>query len=1111
MPALEEYLELVDRLGSGGINRSENDLSSNLKNALSSFGLFGVIDTGGGTNRVKRPDISLYADIYSADISAASEVVIEAKKPFELSAYSSLKHAIVSDEIFNNKLVPYVRAHAERIQYFVLTTFERFFVFPITPSLRSSLTADPIENPQALKELVGEQGYEISLGDSDGREQFVAWVEQLTPATLAPPALSSITDIHRIRDSRSLEAFAGRLADVVVGPEGRATPSGAVIATVRQQVDSLDDLDPSVRRGLVIFTMAANGGMSIEAAQGYLETHFQDELSEFVSASVHSLIGRLFAIKAIEDGFCVATDPPLIAAANWVFHSEQFDATAPSDLPAQFFGSLAGLATADNLAVRDVAATGQFYDWISGQVGSIAFRRLIELFFSHNFSELNGDLLGRFFEIYAQRIDRRKRKQLGQYYTPMPIVRHMWRLAMNIVTERGVLNDIMALDPGVGSGTFLIEGAARLSDAELPRFWERLTGFDISAQSIVIAQVNLYLAVLAHLDRQEADAVGTLPLYPTDTLDPRNGAKLRGILPILTDERTRNFIQQRIALSETVKQQSHFTLIIGNPPYRNNSDQTLAQVAEKFPMLLRSSRDNARAGERNIRDDYAWFFAAADHYVSQSGMIAYVVSDSFCYATSYRYFREDLVRRYHIRHLVNLGVSLFRDVGPRTQFVIIVLEKRENDLRRADEVEAFEYIDLRPLINDWNGDLGHDDDPRLVALDQGELPNAAFYQPSRARSFALFPADDVVARVNRIPTKLYAKSDANRVFLKKWPGIITAFDELFRGDSSEELSEKIESFFAVIDLAGRARTDALDRLATGIRATSEKNRGRLSLMVDQAAEAGLQFEQGRLRKIVTGSVPNSISWYPNESLTSWIYYEPRLAVPRNQNEGRNPGWGTMSQWRDEASHGISPKLVFTTSTNPASGLKAMVLDGDWLVKSHGGESQQFHYTGLENPIAQPTLTPNNLGSLATIFLEALRSFDREDVDLLYYLAGIYNSKLAEEYLDGGGAETIRIPLDVEQLDWDAAYRVIDGSKKLTNLHRLKIEALAPVDAQLAENLATRDMLSELGFEESSGSGGRFRQRRTWNATPQSATLIDETIAQNWEDMNADVELLFPPA
>ncbi len=1109
MPALEEYLELVVRLGSGGINRSENDLSSNLKNALSSRGLFGVVDTGSGSNRVKRPDIALYTDLYSADISAASEVVIEAKKPVELASFASLRDAVTSDLIFDDKFVPYVRAHAERVQLFVLTTFERFLVCPIDADLRLLLTADPIGDVPALKARIAGEAFEFDLTASAGRNQFVSWAENLTPDALAPPALSSVTDIHRIRDSRSLEAFASRLADVVVGPEGRATPSGAIISTIRQDATSLDDLEPSVRRGLVIFTMAANGGMSIEAAQGYLQTHLADELQEFVSASVHSLIGRLFAIKAIEDGFCVDTQPPLIPQTGWVFHSNRFDTAEPSELPASFFSSLGGLATSDNLAIRDVAATGQFYDWISSQVEPVAFRRLIELFFSHNFSELNGDLLGRFFEIYAQRIDRRKRKQLGQYYTPLPIVRHMWRVAMTVVRERGVLNELMALDPGVGSGTFLIEGASRLNEASLPRFWERLTGFDISAQSIVIAQVNLYLAVLGHLDRQQADAVGTLPLYPTDTLDPRNGAKLRGILPILTDERTRAFIQQRIALSESVKQRAHFNLIIGNPPYRNNSDHTLAQIAERFPMLLRSSRDNARARERNIRDDYAWFFAAADHYVSERGMIAFVVSDSFCYGSSYRFFREDLIRRYEIRQLVNLGVSLFRDVGPRTQFVIIVLEKRERELAQADDVSPFEYIDLRPLAAEWVGELGHDDDPRLVALDHDNLPQPERYLPTRGRNFALFPADDVVARVNRVPTRVFSR-DPDRVFIKKWPGVITAFDELFKANTREESAEKMQTFFAASLLSGRARETALDRLASDIRATSEKNRGRLGIMADQARDAGLHYEDTRIRKVVTGSVPNDISWFPNERLTSWIYYEPSLAVPRNRNEGRDPGWGTMSQWRDAETHEISPKFVFTTSTNPASGLKAMVLDGEWMVKLHGGESQQFNYTGLRNPMVQATLTPNNLGPRATIFLEELQGRGRSEDDFLFYIAGIYNSQLAEDYLSGGGADTMRVPLEVADADWELIERVIESSRMLTNLNRLAVEAAESVDAEIAESLVGREMLAELNFEEIAGSGGRFVQRRAWLAGPSSSTQIERVALRFRHRLDADVDALFPP-
>ena len=31
-----------------------------------------------------------------------------------------------------------------------------------------------------------------------------------------------------------------------------------------------------------------------------------------------------------------------------------------------------------------------------------------------------------------------------------------------------------------------------------------------------------------------------------------------------------------------------------------------------------------RAQARNIRDDYAWYFAAADYYITERGMIAYI-------------------------------------------------------------------------------------------------------------------------------------------------------------------------------------------------------------------------------------------------------------------------------------------------------------------------------------------------------------------------------------------------------------------------------------------------------------------------------------------------------
>jgi hypothetical protein len=81
------------------------------------------------------------------------------------------------------------------------------------------------------------------------------------------------------------------------------------------------------------------------------------------------------------------------------------------------------------------------------------------------------------------------------------------------------------------------------------------------------------------------------------------------------------------------------------------------------------------------------------------------------------------------------------------------------------------------------------------------------------------------------------------------------------------------------------------------------------------------------------------------------------------------------------------------------------------VKLHGGESQQFHYTGLVNPLVQASFSgPNNLGEDAQRFYAALVAAGHSSDDLLFYVAGIYNSQTAEDYLEGGGANVLRVPL-----------------------------------------------------------------------------------------------------
>lgn len=252
MNAFDDYLLLVKRLGTGGINRSENDLSSNLKNALASFGLHGVMDTGSGSNRVKRPDVALYVERDAADVGAAADIVLESKNPSEVSQFDTLVNALAHDTLWHDKFVPYVAAHAERISYFILTTFDRFLIVPVSTAIRSTIQDATAYPNSTSRKLAFASALTFDLRDGEGERSFGAWCRgHLSPEALSPPPLSSITDLRSVDGADALESFASDLADIVVGPEGRSASSGALIHAVSVGATRLDELAPEVQRALV--------------------------------------------------------------------------------------------------------------------------------------------------------------------------------------------------------------------------------------------------------------------------------------------------------------------------------------------------------------------------------------------------------------------------------------------------------------------------------------------------------------------------------------------------------------------------------------------------------------------------------------------------------------------------------------------------------------------------------------------------------------------------------------------------------------------------------------------------------------------------------------------
>lgn len=612
-----------------------------------------------------------------------------------------------------------------------------------------------------------------------------------------------------------------------------------------------------------------------------------------------------------------------------------------------------------------------------------------------------------FFERFLAVYDRDARRARGVYYTPAELVEYMVTRAERALAEDRLglrLGDdaLRVVDPATGAGAFLHAVVQRCAETRsreaAATCLRRACGMEVMLAPYAICHLRLSL-----LDR--GDERGPLAIALTDALAPPRPRAEPGPEP--------DAVAHEVALADALKRDDRYTLVIGNPPYKNNSAETLAQMAARFPALLDSSRAAARAQQRTIRDDYAWFFAAAEALTRGGGVVCFVTSDSYLKKASYRRFREELLKRFQIVEITRLGAGVFAGVGPRIGFAVITMIRRREPLASADEAAPFRLVELAALAKGTpRREQGTCADPRLVWMAAraraaatsasaavGAGVEAALVRPSARGQYRLLPGREEGVATGALRFQIVAKGPGDRfqsLFLKKWPGMITAFDRLLKDRRAVDLAARMRRFFALARAGPGADAQRAFAAALGC---SERERERLSFLLEQARSAGLSFQRARLRPVFAGSVALGHEWYPPIRYAGWVYYEPRLKIPRNTHPGKRSGWGWMQQWRPEETHLQFPKLIFTTSSNPRYGFRAYVVEEGWFTKLDGAASQKYHYATLHDPTrpARAGGAPNNLSDAGLRALRAVRRAGLEEVDLLHALAAIYNSTYGLSY------------------------------------------------------------------------------------------------------------------
>jgi len=282
-----------------------------------------------------------------------------------------------------------------------------------------------------------------------------------------------------------------------------------------------------------------------------------------------------------------------------------------------------------------------------------------------------GDIIG---YIYEQLIPAEERHKLGQFYTPPAVARLIVKWSVRS-------HEDMVLDPGCGSGTFLIEAYSRLYNLKTGKtLWEskpreedhekilnKLYGIDVNPFPLQLTAMNLAMRNVrnpsSNMNVIHQDFFTILP--EQQVLAGYTTVTINGLRP------------RHISLPKI------FDAAVGNPPYTRwveISDKTqrviLQNLLPQFPAYdLRP--DPNRGREPGI---YVYWIMHATRFLKEGGRLGMIISNMWMQTDYGVEFGKFLLDNYKIKALIDVSYRLFTAL---ISTVIILAERTSDEKERA--------------------------------------------------------------------------------------------------------------------------------------------------------------------------------------------------------------------------------------------------------------------------------------------------------------------------------------------------------------------------------------------------------------------------------------------
>jgi type I restriction enzyme M protein len=317
-----------------------------------------------------------------------------------------------------------------------------------------------------------------------------------------------------------------------------------------------------------------------------------------------------------------------------------------------------------------------------------------------NFAGVDSDIVG---TVYSTYVNRKEKKEKGQYYTPSEIVNYILD-EVGYRTGAGIIGaNKRLIDPACGSGSFLVAAAKRLVEtyksnanqiddpvSVLERVQNNLYGFDLNPFACYLSEVNLLIQVLelvklAH-DKKQRPKIQRFHIYNVDALARPTGTYRSLMFNTLIAEES-DQVDQIKSRSPNTPYANGFAFVVANPPYG-------ASLSDEYKIVLRSDYSDVFFGQP---DSYVFFLKLGVELLGTRGKLGFITPNTYLMGTNTAALRRILLEAGRIEQIVDLPQSIWSDANVDCALLFLTQEIDES-LRRIQQPNIY-ILGLRDNLN----------------------------------------------------------------------------------------------------------------------------------------------------------------------------------------------------------------------------------------------------------------------------------------------------------------------------------------------------------------------------------------------------------------------------